>query len=167
MGAFFLASVGYIVMMTIQRFGLQDQVLQRESLVARLGTERAALQARVAELRARERVFSETLRIMQDDLPTLEVMNALETNMDEFGIGLETLRFIPGRTVRNVREPDVVEVVGTVATDRQIIDFSDRLRGSGVFSGVTLPITRLNEQTGRVSFTLRMPYYPIGQIDRP
>jgi len=157
MGAFFMASVGYLAIMTMQYFILQEEVLQREVSVSRLDMERAALQGRVNELRARETVFAETLRIMQDDLPTIEVLNALETNMDIFGIGLDTLRFVA----------DVIEVTGTVATDRQVIDFSDRLRASGVFSNVFLPVTALNEQTGMISFTLRMPYFPIGQINRP
>jgi hypothetical protein len=101
---------------------------------------------------------------MQEDLPSLEVLNALETNMDDYGIGFNTLKFVIGKMNRNVKEPDYVEVTGTVASDKQIIDFSDRLRASGVFSDVFLPVTTLNESTGMISFTLRMPIFPIGQI---
>jgi len=84
--------------------------------------------------------------------------------MDNYGIGFNTLRFVLGRAAGGGRTPDVVEVTGTVASDKQIIDFSDRLRASGVFSDVFLPSTTRNERTNMISFTLRMPVLPIGQI---
>ena len=154
--AFFATSGGYIVMMTLQRFMLQETVDFKESQVSGLEVENNALRRQVNELQASERVFAETLKIMQEDLPTLEVLNALEVNMDDFGIGFNTLRFVAGNTV---------EVTGTVASDRQIIDFSERLRESGVFRDVFLPVTTRSEQTGMISFTLRMPVLPIGQIN--
>ena len=144
-------------MMTLQRFMLQEEVDQKESAVAGLDTENMALRRQVNELQASERVFVNTLNIMKEDLPTIEVLNALETNIDDYGIGLDTLRFTIGT-------PNVVEVTGTVASDKQIIDFSDRLSASGIFSGVFLPVTTLNENTGMISFTLRMPVLSIGQI---
>jgi len=164
LAAFFVTSIGYLVMMTIERLALKDRVIENESIVSVLEREKTGLQTKVTELRAREKVFSDTLNIMQDDLPTIEVLNALETNIDEYGIGLDTLRFIVGN-VAGVNS--VVEVTGLAATDKQIIDYSDRLRASGVFTDVLLPVTTLNESTGLISFTLRMPYLPIGQIKRP
>ena len=167
MGAFFVTSVGYIVLMAWQSFALQEAVIDKEALVNGLEAEKSTLQRQVNDLRAREKVFTDTLQIMQDDLPSLEVLNALETNMDVYGIGFNSLRFVIGRGSGNNKAPDVVEVTGTVATDKQIIDFTDRLRSSGVFSDVFLPVTTRNERTGMISFTLRMPVFPIGQIKRP
>ena len=158
--AFFAASGFYIVTMTLQRLILQDEVDTRENMISNLETEKLMLERQMGELRARERIFAETLRIMNDDLPTLEVLNALESNIDEYGIGLNTLRFMAAGGA------NVVEVTGLVASDKQIIEFSDRLRASGVFNDVTLPVTTLNESTGMISFTLRMPVKPIGEITR-
>ena len=163
---FFLTSGGYIVIMTLERFTLQEEVDFKEDTVAGLETEKIALNKQVSELKAREKVFADTLKIMNEDLPTLEVLNALEANMDDYGIGFNTLKFVIGRTNRNVKEPDVVEVTGIVASDKQIIDFSDRLRESGVFNDVLLPVTTLNENTGMISFTLRMPIKTIGEINK-
>lgn len=157
MMAFFITSIGYIVVMTMALIDMRDQVDMRETEIAGLNLERAALAGQVTSLQARETVFVNTLAIMNDDLPTIEVLAALETHMDEYGIGFETLRFAAGRTV---------EVTGLAATDRQIIDFSERLRFSGVFSDVALPVTSLNAATGMISFTLRMVYLPIGEIRR-
>jgi len=164
MAAFFATSIGYLVVMTFQRLALQDTVFENDSIVSSLEAEKTVLQRQVTELRAREKVFSDTLNIMQDDLPTIEVLNALESNIDEYGIGLDTLRFVVGNAAGIT---NVVEVTGLAATDKQIIDYSDRLRASGVFTDVLLPVTTLNESTGLISFTLRMPYLPIGQIQRP
>jgi len=108
--AFFLSSGGYIVMMTLERFMLQDEVEVREDMIANLETEKVALEGQVNELKPRERVFADTLQIMNDDLPTLEVLNALEANMDDYGIGFNTLRFVIGS------DANVVEVTGLVAT---------------------------------------------------
>ena len=164
--AFFSSSVGYIAMMTLNLFMLRDEVEAKESLIFSLDMEKMALARQVSELQARERIFSETLQIMNDDLPTIEALYALETNMDDYGIGFNTLKFDIGRVTRGLKEPDVVEVTGVVASDKQIIDFSDRLRASGVFDDVFLPVTDLNENTGMISFTLRMPIKPISEIDR-
>jgi cell division protein FtsL len=167
MMAFFATSGGYIVVITWKFFMLKDEVATIENIVAGLEAEKSLLERQVSELRAREKVFADTLKIMNDDLPTVEVMHALESNMDAYGIGFETMRFVIGRETRGGKEPDVLEVTGLVASNEQIIEFSDRLRGSGVFKEVSLPVTTLIEQTGMVSFTLRMQYFAIGDIERP
>jgi len=164
LGAFFMSSIGYIAMMSMERVNLQNEVLDKENFVRNLEREKNNLQRQVNDLKSREKVFSDTLKIMQDDLPTIEVLNALETEMDNYGIGFNSLKFVIGRVTRGVKAPDVVEVAGTVASDKQIIDFSDRLRSTGVFSDVLLPVTTRNEKTNMITFTLRMPVLPIGQI---
>jgi len=156
--AFLASSGGYIATMTLQSFRLRDEIVTRQSMVSSLQMERVALERQVNELRARERVFADALRVMNEDLPTIEVLHALEANMDLFGIGFNSLRFVTGAA------GNVVEVTGLVASDRQIIDFSDRLSATGIFRDVFLPITQLNEATGMISFTLRMPVRPIGEI---
>jgi cell division protein FtsL len=169
---YFATSIGYLVVMTMERFTLENEVNDKEGLVANLEMEKNGLQRQVNDLKAKEKVFADTLQIMQDDLPTIEVLKALEESMPESGIGFNTLKFVigrmtpPARGTRGpaVKAPDVVELTGVVATDKLIIDFSDRLRASGVFSDVLLPVTTLNERTNMISFTLRMPVFPIGQI---
>jgi hypothetical protein len=160
MMAFFISSGAYLALMTIQSFGMQDRVDDLQSRLAALRVENASLTGQLNVLRAREAVFANALRIMNDDLPTIEVLSVLETNMDLFGIGFDTMRFL-----HTPAEGNVVEVVGLVASDRQIIEFSDRLRLSGVFNNVSLPVTTLNPNTGMVSFTLRMPVRAIGEIN--
>jgi len=158
MMAFFISSGFYIVSITLESFIIQDAIELRRGMVSGLQAQRVDLERQVSALRAEERVFADALRIMNDDLPSIEVMHALEANMDPHGIGFNTMRFsvAAGR--------NIVEVTGLVASDRQIIDFSDRLRGTGVFYDVLLPVTTLNEATGMISFTLRMPVRSIGEI---
>ena len=163
--AFFGSSGVYIGHMSIELFSLKDKVMERTIMVTSLETEKRNLERQVNDLKAREKVFADTLKIMQDDLPTLEVLNALETNMDDYGIGFDSLRFVVGRTTRGVKDPDSLEVTGLVLSDKQVIDFSERLGASGVFNGVSLSNTTRNEQTGMISFTLRMPTKSIGQIE--
>jgi hypothetical protein len=139
---------------------MQDEVNSLQGRLAALRVEVASLTGQLNALRARETVFVNALRIMNDDLPTIEVLSALETNMDIFGIGFDTMRFQHSQA-----EGNFVEVVGLVASDTQVIDFAERLRLSGVFNSVSLPATALNSNTGMVSFTLRMPVKAIGEIN--
>jgi hypothetical protein len=163
-GAFLLTSGGYYALMLRNLFWLQEEVVTKEDHVLTLETDKTVLQKQVSDLQAREKVFSQTLQIMQDDMPSLEVLNALESNMDGLGMGFNTLRFNLGRGTGANKEPDVVEVTGMATTDKQIIDYADRLRASGVFRDVFLPSTVRSEQSGMINFTLRMPVFPIGQI---
>ena len=103
----------------------------------------------------RERVFTNTLKIMQDDLPTLEVLNALETYMEP-GMGLNSLRC--------TGSPNMAVVIATAAAEDQIINFTNGLSGCGVFSAVAMPVSTRDERTGRVTFTLNLSVLPIGQI---
>jgi len=159
--AFFISTIGYIGRTMLNIFTLRDEIETSERAVAALRAETTVLRGEVNNLVAREGVYANALRIMNEDLPTIEVLRALELDMDDYGIGLTTLRFITAATGNSV------EVTGQVASDRQIIEFSERLRFAGVFSSVRLVSTSLNENTGMVSFTLQMPVYPIGEIGTP
>ena len=166
--AFFASTGGYIVMMGMNSFRLQKAVQAKREAAAGLRRRKSDLEKQVTELKAKEKVFIDTLQIMQEDLPTIEVLNALETEMDDYGIAFTSLKFVFGRAAARGREkePDVVELTGLVTLDTQVVDFSERLRSAGVFSDVLLTATTRDERTGLVSFTLRMPYLPIGQIQR-
>jgi cell division protein FtsB len=148
------SSVFYIGIMTLKMFSLREEIELKESQVSDLETGRRSLEAEINRLKAQEKVFADTLQIMQDDLPTLEVLNALETCMD-YGMGLNSLRLATGQ---------VAVVEATAVTEEQIIQLTDGLTGSGVFSAVTMPTSRRDDKTGRVSFTLNLTLLPIGQI---
>ena len=164
---FFMSTGYYLFMMGLVELpSMQDAVMEKENEVASFEAEKIVLQKQVNDLRAKEKVFADTLKIMQDDLPTIEVLNALETEMDVYGIGFNSLKFVIGRVSGNTKAPDSVELTGTVATDKQIVDYSDKLSTCGVFSDVNLTSTTLDEKTGMITFTLNMPVYPIGQIQQ-
>jgi len=158
MMAFFVSTIGYITMTTFSIFTLRDEIETGRLAVVDLQRRTSDQRGRLNSLIADERVFANALQIMNDDLPTIEVLRALEQNMGDYGIGFETLRFV------TAAGGNTVEVVGQAAYDRQIIEFSDRLRLAGVFSNVFLPLTTLNENTGMISFTLRMPVHSISEI---
>lgn len=153
----FLISNGfYIMKTTLSVLALRDSVEYKRSEVSRLEASKVALEAEIRRLQEREKVFTDTLKIMQDDLPTLELFEALETCMEP-NMRISDLRFTAGR------EPLVI-LNATADTDEQTTIFRIGLENSGVFSRVTMPTSKLDEKTKRVQFTLNLTLLPIGQI---
>ena len=145
----------------IETQDLQSQIEIAEGEIADLETSQTALTAEIARLKEREEQFRKTLGIMQSEPPTLEVLNALEAHMER-GVGANSVRFVP-----NAREDKTVfytvAVDASAATEEQIISLTDGLSGSGLFSTVTMPSTKKDEKTGRVSFSLTLVARPFGQ----
>jgi hypothetical protein len=157
---FVVSSVGYIGRMTLALMSLREAIEIKQDEVGTLESIKQGLQAEINRLKARERVFTDTLKIMQDELPTLEVLRALEENMAS-GMAAAKLTFSPPRAPGGAA---VAVLDATAAGERQIIDLTTGLSASGVFSEVTMPSSRLDEKTGRVSFTLNMVLRSMGQI---
>jgi hypothetical protein len=147
--------------MTMNMFSMQSKNEEKRNDVEGMEIERRALEAEVQRLKAREAVYVNTLKIMQDDLPTLEVLNAFEEHM-EYGMGLNSLRFANPAAGRM---PVVVDA--TAATEEQIIRLYDGLMSSGVFASGSMSNSRRDDRTGRVSFTMNLVTVPIAQIKTP
>ena len=58
--------------------------------------------------------------------------------------------------------PSVFKAFENAANVRSVA-LTDGLSGSGLFSAVTMPTTKKDEKTGRVSFTLTLIARPFGQ----
>ncbi len=151
----------YVVTMTLKVISLKEEIDIKEGEVSGLEGSKQALEAEIRRLKDKEKVFADTLKIMQDDLPTLEVLNALEVNMI-YGMAVNSLKFNPGRAA-GAANSAVLDA--TAATEEQIIEFTNGLTSSGVFSGVAMPTSKRDEKTGRVSFALNLELRPIGQIN--
>jgi Tfp pilus assembly protein PilN len=150
------SSVFYLAATALSMLELANSVEYKQGEVARLEQSRSALEAEIKRLQQREKMFTDTLKIMQDDLPTLELFEALET-CAEPGMKIIDLRYAPGK------EPQVV-LNATAETDEQTTAFRIGLENSGVFSKVTMPTSKFDEKTKRVQFTLNLTLLPIGQI---
>ncbi len=157
---FLAGSIFYIATVSIKVMGLQGEIEMKESEVTSLESGQRALEAEIKRLKAEEKVYADTLKIMQDDLPTLEVLNALEANMAP-GMAANTLRFTPPRVAGG---SNTAVLDATAAAEDQIIELTNGLSSSGVFSGVTMPTSKRDDKTGRVAFTLNLDLRPIGQI---
>ena len=159
--AFFASSGYYVVMAFLETQDLQSQIEIAEGEIADLETSQKALIAEIARLKEQEEQFRKTLEIMQSEPPTLEVLNALEAHMER-GVGANSVRFTPS-VGENKTVFYTVAVDASAATEEQIIALTDGLSGSGLFSTVTMPSTKKDEKTGRVSFTLTLIARPFGQ----
>ena len=159
--AFFTSSGYYVVMAFLETQDLQSQIEIAEGEIADLETSQKALIAEIARLKEQEEQFRKTLEIMQSEPPTLEVLNALEAHMER-GVGANSVRFTPS-VGENKTVFYTVAVDASAATEEQIIALTDGLSGSGLFSTVTMPSTKKDEKTGRVSFTLTLIARPFGQ----
>lgn len=161
--AFVAANGFYIATVTLSVLQLKSEIEIGEQEVADLEITQRALEAEIGRLRAEEKVYVDTLKIMQDELPVLEVLQALETHMSR-GMGIASLKFAPPRTAGAA---STATFVGTAPTDAQVITFMRDLDISDVFSGVRMPTSTRDEKTGRVSFTLDLLLKPIGEIGAP
>lgn len=159
--AFFASSGYYIVSAFLETQDLQSQIEMAEGVIADLEASQTALTAEIARLKEQEGQFRKTLEIMQSESPILEVLNALEAHMER-GVGASSVRFVPG-TREDKTVFYTVAVDASAATEDQIIALTDGLSGSGLFSTVTMPSTKKDERTGRVSFTLTLVARPFGQ----
>ena len=155
---FFPISLACIVWMTINMFSMESEIEKKSGEVENMEREKMALEVEIQRLRNQEPVYANTLKIMQDDLPTLEVLNAFEEHMSH-GMGLNSLRF-----AQPIAEGTPVPVDATAATEEQIIRLYDGLMSSGVFVTGAMSNSRRDDTTGRVSFTLNLTAFPIGQI---
>ena len=154
----FLCSAGfYLVTTAFSMLALKDSVEYKQSEVQRLEASRIALEAEIKRLQQTEKVFTDTLKIMQDDLPTLEFFEALEI-CAEPGMKISDVRYTAGK------EPLVI-LNAAADTDEQTTVFRIGLENSGVFSKVTMPTSKLDEKTQKVQFTLNLTLLPIGQIN--
>ncbi|MDR1379773.1 MAG: hypothetical protein LBJ36_12090 [Synergistaceae bacterium] len=157
---FVVSTVGYITWTIREIFKLQEKLDEELSEVERMEDEQMALAAEISRLRQQEQTYANTLKIMQDDLPTLEVLNAFGDDIQE-GMGLNTFRFTnPAQGGGTMAVLDA-----TAAKEEDITALSNSLQTCGVFSSVTIPTIRRDEKTGRVSFTLNLVALPIGQIN--
>ena len=155
---FFASSGYYIVTMTLKMMDLKDSIEYKESEVSNLEMQMRQLEVEIRRLQEREREFTSNLKIMQDDLPTLEVLNALETCIEP-GMGLNSVRCVSAPNTGNT-----AVLTATAGAEEQIIRFTDGLSRSGVFSAVNMPTSIRDDRTGRVTFTLNLSILPIGQI---
>jgi cell division protein FtsB len=159
----FVGSSGfYVVVTTLKVFSLMESVEYKQSEVDRLEAGRVALTAEITRLQEREKVFTDTLKIMQDDLPSLEVFEAME-NCIESGMRVVDLKFNPPTTASGGAPSVVLNAMAD--TDEQTTRFRIGLENSGVFSRVTMPTSKLDEKTRKVLFTLNLSLLPIGQIN--
>ena len=158
---FFVSSGAYIGLMAWNMVSLIDSVDNKRDEVESMEGQKMALEAEIVRLKGQEAVYASTLKIMQDDLPTIEALNALENNVD-YGMRLESVKFAVGQPSG---ASSLLTVEASAATEDQIVQFSDGLTESGVFSQVRMPSSKLDEKTGRVSFTLTLSLLPIGQIN--
>jgi cell division protein FtsB len=159
----FLASSGfYLVKMTLERIRLGGAIEEKQYQVEEMDSKKRALEAEINRLKAEEKVFADTLKIMQDDLPTLEVLNAVENSMASIsGMAATSLRLSPPAAAG---APGKAVLEATSVEDAQIVQLTTGLSQSGVFSGVVLGNSTLDEKTGRVTFTLNLDLRSMGQI---
>lgn len=157
---FLATSIFYIATVTLKVMELQSEIEMKEGEVTALEGSQRALEAEINRLKAEEKIYADTLKIMQDDLPTLEVLNALDMNMSD-GMAVSRLVFSPSRTAGG---PSTAVLEATSSAEDQIIELTNGLSSSGVFSGVAMPTSKKDDKTGRVTFTLNLVLRPIGQI---
>ncbi len=122
---------------------LEDKRVSNTDLMA----QRAALSRRNAELENKRKETERILEFLKGDIPVLEIMNAIEKHAVA-GVKLENADFS-----RNAATGITVVIDGKAASEKVIFDMTERLKQSGEFVDVRLPIAQ-RAMTGQIVFKL-------------
>ena len=100
-----------------------------------------------ARLERENQTTEKILQFLQEDIPVLEIMEALEANA---GIGL---KFDTADFSRNGLTGVTVILDGKADNDKAVMNLTEGLKASNKFSNVMLPVSQ-RDQTGRIVFKL-------------
>ncbi len=147
----------YITVTFLEAQELSADIENLNAEISDMETSKVKLAKEIARLKEREVQVVKALEIMQTEPPTLEVLNALETNM-EYGMGINNISFSQGGNASYEARME-----GTAITEEQIVALTDGLVSSGLFSSVVMPNSRRDEKTGIVTFNLALRILPLGK----
>ena len=129
---------------------VQDRINTLTNQVEDLNVIKIGLTAELTRLSKEETVYVSSLSIMQQDTPTIEIFNSLDTSL------------IKGATLNSLSlAENELKLVGVAGTEDDIVETTRKLLETGNFSTAQVPVvTRTNMGPEGLKFTLSL--IPLG-----
>ncbi|MDR1741363.1 MAG: hypothetical protein LBR38_05900 [Synergistaceae bacterium] len=153
--AFVGVSVFFIFIVAMRMLSISGAIASAKVEAETLAAQRTALAAEVAKFTGEANDLMRTLKVMRDDLPTIEVFDALDSAASEGGVVLLSAAF---NSDRGEQVPHV-EIWAYTASNGSVTRFKDALERSGVFRGVAI------SERGAESFKVSLSVKPTAAGD--
>jgi len=142
---FFLIGGSTIVRAFWNYLSLVDRVAFLEDTLAIKSKQNERLANELSRLAEEEAVYVSALKLLQDELPALEFLQAMETSLPP-GVWVRTLSIVPGK----------VSLQGSAYKEDDVVEFGKGLLDAPVVAAVDFPVTTRVVRDGQslVDYTL-------------
>ncbi len=124
---------------------MQSEAAMVSDQVSIQKTQNKKMALEITRLSDIEKVYDSALKLLDDELPALEFVNAVETSLP-LGVWLESITILPGKAT----------LKGKSWVESDVVEFAKGLLDSGVVATVDFPVTTRIEKDkeSMVDFTL-------------
>lgn len=114
---------------------MSAEIRQTEKAIARLTTQNTRLVGELKRLQGEEKLYTDALKLLQDELPTLEFLSLLEQNLP-VGVWLSSINLGPG----------AVSLKGNAYAENDVVIFARGLSESDLVTYVSFPDTQRGQE---------------------
>lgn len=114
---------------------MKAEIQQTEKAISRLTTQNTKLAGELKRLQQQEKVYTDALKLLQDELPTIEFLSLLEQNLP-VGVWLSNISIKKGN----------VSLKGNSYGENDVVLFARGLLESGLVTSVSFPDTRRGKE---------------------
>lgn len=152
----FAVFAGYASFMAaVESLSLQSSVFSLQDRADKLEGVRIGLVAEMGRLQKREEAYKLTLAVMNQELPAIEILNAIDRSIPE-GITLSGITINAGS----------VSLSGTANTEEKIVQATRALLDSGVFKVAQVPVANRTANRGVINFSLLLTPLVLSEVKR-
>ena len=141
---FLMMSAGTITYAFLMNYRMHEDIEDMQSNVSTLTIKRQELEKENAKLEKRRQHTEQILEFLKNDMPVLEVLNAIEVNVKD-GIKYDNADFTKG-----LLGGVTVVIDGKARGDKEIIAMSEGLKESGLFDSVMIPFSQKDQLQRKV-----------------
>ena len=144
LAGFLMMSAGTITYAFLMNYRIREDIEDMQSNVSTLTIKRQELEKENAKLEKRRQHTEQILEFLKNDMPVLEVLNAIEVNVKD-GIKYDNADFTKG-----LLGGVTVVIDGKARGDKEIIAMSEGLKESGLFDSVMIPFSQKDQLQRKV-----------------
>ena len=144
LAGFLMMSAGTISYAFLTTYRMNEEIEAMQDTISSLTLKRQELEKENSHLEKRRQHTEQILEFLKNDMPVLEVLNAIEVNTIN-GIKYDNADFSKG-PLGGVN----VVVDGKARSDKEIITMSEGLKESGLFESVMIPFSQKDQLQRKV-----------------
>lgn len=154
--AFVVVSGLTLVYGALKSHYMKAEILQTEKSISRLTTQNTRIVEELNRLQGQEKIYTDALKLLQDELPTIEFLSLLEQNLP-VGVWLNSINIKRGS----------VSLKGNAYGENDVVLFARGLLESELVMSVSFPDTRRGKEKDgipMVDFSFTCQIRDIAQI---